>query len=337
MSAVPCLDALQSAAPPWLMQAVSDDIAAVEFLIGREIHSHLPTVENAARNIFTAGGKRLRPAIVSLAARATGNPFKSTRVHLIGAAMEMVHMATLIHDDVIDESHTRRGRPTANALYGNRIGVLAGDVLLSKAMRLLAMDDDLGLMRMVAEAVVAMSEGEVAEVESLGCLDLSPQRHLEIVRKKTAVFVEACCRAGARIGGADEAAEEMLGRYGHHVGMAFQLADDILDFRGDPEKIGKAVGGDFREGCPTLPVIHALVSAPDSDRDILRRQFGRDADNGRMNEVIGMIERSGGFERAHELAVAHVQSAMASLSPLPETPASACLARIADFVVSRDR
>ncbi len=335
--ALPSLEAVGRVAAPDLMLAIADDIQAVEFLITQELESEELVVTELARHTFGGGGKRLRPAMVSLAARAVGKPYQSTRVIRAGASMEMIHMATLIHDDVIDESRTRRGRPTANSLYGNRTSILSGDVLLSKALRLLALDGDNKVIRTVAEAVAAMSEGEVAEVQAMGCLDLNPQAHFEIVRKKTAVFIECCCRIGAQIAGADERLEERLGLYGHHVGMAFQFADDILDFKGDPEKTGKAIGGDFREGCATLPLIHALARTSQSERHQIERTFGQNPDDGSIRAVVEMIDRAGGFDHTREVAAAHVQSAVASLAAIGETPVRECLYSIADFVVSRDR
>jgi octaprenyl-diphosphate synthase len=334
---IPSLEAVGKVAPDFLTQAVRDDLRAVEFVIEQEVGSDVCTVETLARHIFAGGGKRLRPAMVSLSARAVGLPYRSTRVHLVGAAMELVHMATLIHDDVVDESRTRRGRPTANSLFGNRASILSGDVLLARAMRLLGVDGDLSLIRTISDAVVAMSEGEVAEVEAIGCLDISPRRRFEIVRKKTAVFMEACCRAGAIIACGSPEIVEKVGEYGHHVGMAFQFADDILDFTGDPVRTGKPIGGDFREGCATLPLIHAWVQATDSERHIIRRMFGKPADEEGIKAVVEMIGRAGGFERTREVAAAHAQSAVASLAPIQPSQARDCLYTIADFVVSRDR
>jgi len=334
--ALPALDAVARAAPPSLMDAVRDDIRASEFLMEQELGSEVETVARLTQHIVSAGGKRLRPAMVSLAARAADRPYRPTRVHTLGAVMEMIHMATLIHDDVIDESRSRRGRPTANALFGNRASILTGDVLLSKAMRLLAMDGDIELIRMVAEVVVAMSEGEVQEVQALGQLHLTRQEHFEIVRKKTAVFIEACCRAGGMIAGAEGNALERLGEYGHHVGMAFQLADDVLDFKGNPEKTGKSVGGDFREGCATLPLIHTLLRASDADRLEITRLFGRTDDETRILAVVEIIDRAGGFDHTLDVACGHVDSAVTCLASIPATHARDCLHSIADFVVTRE-
>jgi octaprenyl-diphosphate synthase len=334
---VPCLAAVARSASPELLDTVVDDIRAVEFVMAAELNSDVETVERLGNHVMSAGGKRLRPAMVGLSARAIGKPYRTSRVHTIGAAMEMVHMATLMHDDVIDEAKTRRGRPTVNAIAGNRASILTGDVILSKAMRLIVLDGDIDLMHMVADAVVAMTEGEVAEVESLGRLDMTPEDHFEIVRKKTAVFIEACCRAGAIIAGANEQQQERLGDYGYHVGMAFQFADDILDFKGDPLKTGKAVGGDFREGCATLPLIHALGRASEGEQAVLRHYFGRDSEGGAMRSVVDVIDKSGGFDHTRELAIAHSHSAMASLAVVSASTARECLISIADFAISRDR
>lgn len=282
------------------------------------------------------GGKRLRPLMAAASARAVSGSVCLDRAVKLGAALEMVHMATLIHDDVIDGAATRRGRPTSSVVHGGTASVLSGDVLLAKAMRLLAEDGDLEIIRLVSQSVVEMAEGEVREVESRGDFDLSDEDHMAILRMKTASFIEACCRTGARIGGASPEEEERIGLYGHHIGMAFQIADDILDFRGDKAKTGKPQATDFREGCATLPLIELRGRLTEEEMLFVRRKFG----NGVTDDEVAMIGRwmegRGAFASSIARAEGHVQSALNHLSKLPESPYRTMLESVSGFVVTRE-
>ncbi|HTQ11920.1 MAG TPA: polyprenyl synthetase family protein, partial [Fimbriimonadaceae bacterium] len=201
---------------PDLIEQIAGEIASVEQELARQLGSRIALVESVGRHTLDAGGKRLRPAFVALAARATGIDLRSTRVCRIGACMEMIHMATLIHDDVIDHASTRRGRATASAAFGNTAAILSGDVLLSKAMVILALDGDLEIIRTVSQSVVEMAEGEVRELEIRGRIDLTEDEHLDILRMKTASFIQCCCESGALIAGARSDHRRALGEYGHH-------------------------------------------------------------------------------------------------------------------------
>src|SRR5687768_14737859 len=257
------------------LELVKPDLAAIEDRLNREIASDVRSVYSLSGHVLCAGGKRLRPAMVALSAQAINSNADSARVQTVGAAVELVHMATLVHDDVVDDTSTRRGHPTANAVFGNGIAVLTGDYLLAKAMRLLALDGDLRIIRTVSDITIEMSEGEVMELAAAGDPNLSLASYFEILRKKTAVFVEGCCRCGALIAGADSEREAALAQYGYHLGMAFQIADDLLDYTGDPSVTGKPLGSDLRDGRATLPFLYALQGGIDSER--LGRLFGNAA------------------------------------------------------------
>ena len=283
-----------------------------------------------------AGGKRLRPAFVALAAAATGRPFDPIRTRRLGVGLEMIHMATLVHDDVIDHATTRRGRPTAAAEVGNTASILSGDVLLARAMSLLAEDGDLELIRNVSAAVIDMAEGEVREVEVRGDFDLSVADHLDVLRRKTASLVEACCEGGAIVAEASAAEREALRSYGHHVGLAFQIADDVLDYRGDPAKTGKPLAGDFREGQATLPLILLRHRLSEPEAQNVRTKFGGGVSDDELRMFADWMERRGAFAEAESIAREHVDAALRALDTLPETPERDLLRTVAEYVVRRE-
>lgn len=321
---------------PALLAQVSDEVAKVEEELDLQVRSQVELVERVSRHTLQAGGKRLRPAFVSLAAKATGLEFSAERAILMGTCMEMIHMATLIHDDVIDNSATRRGRPTASAEFGNTAAILSGDVLLAKAMMLLAKDCDLDIIRTVSNAVVDMSEGEVRELEARGDFDLDEPSHMEILRLKTASFIECCCEVGAMLAGASPEVVTSLRRYGYHVGMAFQIIDDLLDYRGDKVKTGKPRATDFREGQATLPLIFLRPHLSESESKIVRRKFGNSPNEDEIRMLSDWMESRGAYSRAEQEARAHTERALVSLSALPESSPREILETVAEFVMRRE-
>jgi octaprenyl-diphosphate synthase len=247
-------------------------------------------------------------------------------------------MATLVHDDVVDNTATRRGKPTANAVFGNGVAVLSGDYLLARAMRLLAMDGDLRIIRTVSEITIEMSEGEVMEIGATGRADLSLADYLEILRKKTAVFVEGCCRCGAILAGATDIVENALADYGYRLGMAFQIADDLLDYTGDPMITGKPRGSDLRDGRATLPFLLTLPLASEEERCTMLAAFGNaDVDDAGVLAICEIIERYEAFDRTRDAAREHVEKAEEALQALAPSTAKDCFAALTDYVVQRDR
>ena len=318
------------------LELVRPNLVAIEDRLNREIVSDVRAVYNLSGHVLCAGGKRLRPAMVALSALAIDPEPDCARVETVGAAVELVHMATLVHDDVVDDTATRRGLPTANAVFGNGIAVLTGDYLLAKAMRLLARDGDLRIIRTVSDITIEMSEGEVMELAAAGDPRLELAAYFEILRKKTAVFVEGCCRCGALIAGADSESEAALAEYGYHLGMAFQVADDLLDYTGDPLVTGKPQGSDLRDGRATLPFIFAQQDGIDPER--LRRLFGDPelADTA-VGEVVQTLDSAGIFDRTRQVAREHVEKAASALAPLPPSSAKDAFLALTDFVILRDR
>lgn len=315
---------------------VAEEIHAVEEELARQMRSQVALVERVGTHTLEAGGKRLRPAFVTLAAHATGLPFDSARTRKLGACMEMIHMATLMHDDVIDHAATRRGRATAASVFGNTPAILTGDALLSRAMALLAQDGDLAIIRNVSSAVVELAEGEVRELETRGVFDLAEHEHLEILRMKTAVFIESCCQIGAIAAGAPPEHVKALGAYGHHVGMAFQLVDDLLDYRGEHEATGKPRATDFREGCATLPLIALVSKLEPEERSRVRGFFGNGVDDGGVAEVCGLMAERGAFAAAEKAAHSQSASAVRALRALPDGESRRLLEGVAEFVIRRN-
>lgn len=337
MSALPYTNSVSPAGMFSFLEMIKPDLEAVEEKMHAEIGSDVRTISDLTGRLINAGGKRLRPAMVSLAARATGAQVDRGRIATVGAAVEFVHMATLVHDDVVDDTSHRRGMPTANSIYGNGAAVLSGDYVLARAMRLLAIDGDLRIIRTVSEITIAMSEGEVMEIGATGCSELSIPEYFEILRKKTAVFVEGCCRVGAMLASASSEVEEALGNYGYNLGMAFQIADDLLDYTGNPAVTGKPRGSDLKDGRATLPLLIALQDAPSSERSMLLAAFNNSSlDERNVDAVCNLLEGHNAFQRTMMLAEEFVECAHKSLSVLPSSSAKDCFNLLTEYVIRRN-
>lgn len=323
------------------------ELDMVEQYLETQIDTPVRELSELGRHLLRAGGKRLRPALVILSAQVA-HPEKYAslmnnghgmrdRLVKIAACMELIHMASLVHDDVIDGTETRRGKPTANALYGNLATVLSGDYLLTRAMYHLAHDGDLNLIQKVAIITREMSEGEVAAVFLRNKIDISEEAYFEVLRRKTAVFLSGCCAIGAMLAQADAAVVRALEQFGLHIGMAFQVVDDLLDYVGDPALTGKAIGTDFREGCATLPLLRLYTQSDENERTRLRESFGTEIAPERLTEWIQQMQQTGCIDVAQEAARSHLQQALQSLETLPPSNAKSALLEVADFVVSRSK
>ena len=315
---------------------LAGDVARAEAVLNSSLESDVERVSTIGKHVSEAGGKRLRPLFVALAARSTLREYDPARVASLGACMEMIHMATLIHDDVVDNAETRRGRPTACSLYGNTAGILCGDVLLARAMELLAIDGDLEIIRMVSKAVVEMAGGEVMEVDTRGVYDLDEARHFEILRRKTATFIAACCRSGAMAAGATDAQVDSFGVYGEAVGMGFQIADDLLDFRSEASVSGKPRAIDFREGCATLPLILVRPRLSADEDDYVRSKFGNGVVDSDLERISAWMSERGAYEAAQSQAREYADRAKEALAGIPESPSADLLAGLADLLILRD-
>ncbi len=323
---------------PTFMEYVREDLEAVENVMHGELKSDVRLIYDLSNHLLRAGGKRLRPAMVALAARAVNPDMSRERIGRVGAAVELVHMATLVHDDVVDNTATRRGKPTANAIFGNGAAVLSGDYILARALQLLTADGDLRIIRNAVELTSLMVEGEVMEIGVTGNAYLPTDQYMEILRKKTAVFVEGCCKCGAILGGADEKTEAILGDYGYRLGMAFQLADDLLDYIGDPKITGKPRGSDLRDGRPTLPFLIAMRECNMQEKSELMRAFGNyDLTDEGVLEINVILSRYDAFDRTREAARQHVEKSEIAINCLPPSKSKECFQELTDFVIQRDR
>jgi len=318
-----------------LLSRVSDEVNEIESVIRDASSSRSETVDRVIQHTLTAGGKRLRPAFVSLSAKTIREDVDIDRLRKLGACMEMIHMATLIHDDVIDNAATRRGRPTASVEFGNTASILSGDVLLARAMSILADDEDIPVIRVVANAVAEMAEGEVEELEVRGDFDLDTEAHFGILQKKTAGFIRSCCQIGAMAAGGTKEQVEALAEYGNHIGLAFQVVDDLLDYRGDKAKTGKPIATDFREGQATLPLIYLREKLSPAESQIARRRFGGTVNDDEIRMICDWMETRGAFDQSMNRAIYHAEAAKESLRTLPVTLARDMLEAVGDYVLSR--
>jgi octaprenyl-diphosphate synthase len=318
-----------------LLSRVSEEVAEIENEIRQSTNSKVELIRQVAKHTLEAGGKRLRPAFVMLSAKAIDPNVDETRVRRLGACMEIIHMATLVHDDVLDSAATRRGKPTAAAVFGNTAAIMSGDVFLAKAMLLLSADGDLEIIRTVSEAVCEIAEGEVLELEARGDFDIDEAQHLEILRMKTASFIRCCCEIGAIAAGATRAQRQALANYGHHTGMAFQIADDLLDYRGDKVKTGKPIATDFREGQATLPLIYLREKLSEAEGQIARRRFGGSVNDDEIRMICDWMATRGSFTECEKDARTHLEKAQSSLDELPEGLSRDMLGAVADYVLAR--
>lgn len=319
-----------------ILERVQSDMSLVEKLLVDRLASRVAVVHQVLHHTLASGGKRLRPALLLTSARAAGAEI-TERAVLLSAVLEMVHMATLIHDDVIDNADLRRGRPTAARVFGNTPAILSGDVLLARAMALLAEDGDLESIRLVSQAVIDLAEGEALEVEVRGDFGLSQEAHLDIIRLKTGVLVQLCCELGALSAGADVATRTALATYGHHIGLAFQIADDLIDYRGPTETTGKPVATDFREGCATLPLLRLRDKLNREEAEFAASKFGCNPTEDEIRMIVSWMEQRGCFAEVEAMAEEHVALARAALEPLPATPERDFLIGFAHYVLHRNK
>jgi len=315
---------------------VGDDLDAVEAEIRRELDSPVTLIQEMGGYIAGAGGKRLRPILLLLAARLAG--YRGPRGVRLACVVELLHTATLIHDDVVDQAPLRRGRPSANRRWGDDASVLVGDHLYSKSFAALVRDNDRAVMETLARSTVSMTEAEVFQLELKRSGTTSEADYLRIITQKTASFISACCRIGALLGGSPPALLEALTRYGLDIGVAFQISDDSLDFVADQDRLGKAIGADLREGKRTLPLIAMLERARPAELERVRALLRhRTLEPAELEEIRHLVLEHDGVEYARARAQAYAQAAKADLEPFPPSEARDTLGLVADFVVDRDR
>lgn len=309
-----------------------DDMQAVDRVLRASLSSDVALIRQVAEYIIAGGGKRLRPALLVLSAQACG--YRGSHHHTLAAVIELIHTATLLHDDVVDESALRRGNATANAMFGNAASVLVGDFVYSRAFQLMVTVDNMRVLRILSDATNVIAEGEVLQLLNAGNPDLAEQAYLDVIRRKTAKLFEAAAQLGAVLGRAEPIVEDALARYGMHLGTAFQLVDDVLDYSGDIDAIGKNLGDDLAEGKPTLPLIRALAVGTPADATLIREALARGSRDD-FKPVLEVLSRTGALEYSRRCAEEESTQASACLAVLAHSPPRETLLELSAFAVQR--
>jgi len=315
---------------------VETDMQAVDDLITSRLQSDVVLVNQLSNYIINSGGKRLRPMLALLMARACG--YKGDKHIDVAAIVEFIHTATLLHDDVVDESDMRRGKETANNVWGNQAAVLVGDFLYSRAFEMMVDVNEMRVMSIMAQTTNTIAEGEVLQLLNINDADTSEERYFEVIYSKTAKLFEAACQLGAVLAGLSEEYEKAVAQYGVHLGTAFQLVDDILDYIADSEEMGKNVGDDLAEGKPTLPLIYAMRKSIDNneaeDAELVRSAI-EEGGLEYIDDVMKIIEKTQALEYTIEAAKRETQLANQSLADLPDNEFKTALIELANYSLSR--
>ena len=305
---------------------------AVNTVIRARLHSEVALVNQIAEYIISAGGKRIRPVLVLLVANAYG--YKGVAHHELAAVVEFIHTATLLHDDVVDESSMRRGRQTANALFGNAASVLVGDFLYSRAFQMMVGLNNMRVMQILSDATNVIAEGEVLQLLNMHDPDVTQDSYLKVIESKTAKLFEAAAQLGALISGATDAQVDAAGEYGRSLGTAFQLIDDVLDYAGDAAEIGKNVGDDLREGKPTLPLIYLMENGTAEQRELVRNCIEQ-GDEQHFDAILAAVTNSGALDYTRRHALDAAERARSVIADLPPSAYKDSLLQLCKFAVDR--
>jgi octaprenyl-diphosphate synthase len=317
-----------------LSDLVGGDMDSVNAVILDNMTSEVPLIPQLAAYLIAAGGKRIRPLLTLACTRGFG--YQGDRPYGLAASVEFIHTATLLHDDVVDESVERRGKAAANVVFGNQASVLVGDFLFSRAFQLMVADGSLEVLRILSTASATIAEGEVLQLSAANDLSTDMARYEQIIAAKTAALFAAACEIGPVIAGAGAEAQRAMRAFGYHLGMAFQIADDILDYTADPEKLGKTIGDDFREGKLTAPVLIALQNADDAELAFWSRTMGdRNQTETDLARALTILQKHNAFAQAMDMTQSHVRAAETALTALPDAPLRAALSAALHFTVSR--
>ena len=315
-----------------MLGLIADDMTEVDRVIAARLDTGVPLVSHVSKYIISAGGKRLRPALLLLMAGALG--YRGAQRHNLAAVVEFIHTATLLHDDVVDESTLRRGRPTANESFGNPASVLVGDFLYSRAFQMMLDAQNMRVMQILAEATNVIAEGEVLQLMNMHDASLDEAAYLRVIRSKTAKLFEASTRLAAVLAGADGAVEEACATYGQALGTAFQVIDDVLDYAGDASETGKNLGDDLREGKTTLPLILAMQRASEGDAALIRTAI-ENGDADQLPRIVDIVRQTGALEATRLAAAAEAQRAIDALRDFPTNSHTAGLLQLAAQLLER--
>ena len=319
--------------PPAFQELLAGDMAALDGVIRARLHSEVVLVRQVAEYIIHSGGKRLRPVVVLLTAKALG--YDGSHHLELAAVVEFIHTATLLHDDVVDESQLRRGQDTANARFGNATSVLVGDFLYSRAFQMMVTVQNMRVMEVLADATNTIAEGEVLQLMNCHDPDVTEEAYMRVIRYKTARLFDAAGRLGAIVAGRDRAVEDALGAYGMHLGTAFQLIDDVLDYSGDKAATGKNVGDDLAEGKPTLPLLHVMRKGTPEQSQRVREAIASGGTQD-FSAILHAIRDTGALEYTRQRAEQEAQMAVEALASLPPGTYRDALIELASFAVHRN-
>ncbi|WP_075879596.1 octaprenyl diphosphate synthase [Vreelandella massiliensis] len=322
-----------STSPSPLHAVVADDFNAVNRTIVEQLSSKVPLVETISQYIIESGGKRLRPLLVLLAARSLG--YEEDKHVTLATLIEFMHTSTLLHDDVVDESHLRRGRQTANDNWGNAPSVLVGDFLYSRSFQMMVDVGSMRIMAILSAATCVIAEGEVQQLTNIGNPDITEADYFETIQGKTAMLFEASSHSGAVLAEATPEQERALQYYGRYLGLAFQLIDDLLDYQGDANAMGKNVGDDLAEGKPTLPLIHAMAQGTPEQAKLIRQAI-RKGGLSQLDAVLDIVNATGALSYTRARAEEMADKALAELNALPPSPYRDTMAKLARLAVERD-
>jgi octaprenyl-diphosphate synthase len=314
------------------MSIIAQDMREVDLVIANRLDSSVPLVGQVSKYIIAAGGKRLRPALLLLTCGALG--YTGPQRFNMAAVVEFIHTATLLHDDVVDDSAMRRGNATANETFGNPASVLVGDFLYSRAFQMMVDAQDMRIMAVLADATNVIAEGEVMQLMNMHNAELDESAYLQVIRSKTAKLFEASARVGAILAGASTDMETACAEYGQALGTAFQVVDDVLDYTGNAELLGKNLGDDLREGKTTLPLIAAMQRGSETERLIVKSAIEK-GDTTMLDEVARIVKKTGALEVTRKAALAEASRAVSAAKRLPKTPYSDCLIELATGLLVR--
>jgi octaprenyl-diphosphate synthase len=319
-----------------IFEPIRADLEQVDREFGRQVESQVDLIPKIGKYIQTSGGKRIRPAVLLMAARLTG--YQGERAILYAAVVEFIHTATLVHDDIIDESELRRGRLAVHSRWGNDITVLLGDYLYIKSMALALTYDTLDIVRLLCDVTLRMIEGELYQLTKNGDADITEEQHFDIIRRKTAYLFGGCAQIGGMLGKVSEEQAQALREYGFNLGIAFQLVDDLLDFTGDAGALGKPIGADLREGKMTLPLIHLLQQREEVGERIVRDIIAsRSVSEAQWSELLRILKEQRSTDYAYKRASEFAERAKKPLYAFPPSSERTALLALPDYVLSRDR
>lgn len=318
---------------PLYQTLTREGMQTVDAVIRRSLHSDVVLIRQMADYIVASGGKRLRPTLVLLAGSALS--CADDKLYTTAAMIEFIHTATLLHDDVVDESEMRRGRQTANAMFGNAASVLVGDFLYSRAFQMMVASDSMRVVTIMSNTTNVIAEGEVLQLLNIGEIDLTENDYLQVIRYKTAKLFESAAQIGAVIAGANPIEEQALADYGLNLGVAFQIVDDILDYTGDAAVLGKSLGDDLGEGKVTLPLIYAMRHGSEDEKVLIANAL-KEGDASLFPQVLAAVRRTGALDATYAQAQTAVEVAIAALAPLPDTPAKTALIELAQLSIQRN-